>query len=531
MGQGASAGSIATAPQPALTLRTPRLGHVQWARTAQSFLRLPEVPVVSLRADATPDDAFETDDRARVVDLTLAKDYRAASDTLADGVVDDPVSFQRFLEDAGGGDAATRLRQLIATAWARAYRRPLVAEEVDRYVTLGTGAPDYAAATDDDGRLRAALRVLLRIALQSPHFVYRVEFGDAATETIVGKFRVRQLTPLEYATRLSYVLLNAPPDDALLGATTSLETPEGRAAIVGQLLADPRASETLLAFHRALYLVDASRAMRKDMATFPGTEQLGADAATEATQFLDHVAQTGGGLRELLLSRTAFVNRRLAPIYGLAADDLSDDTFASRELPAERGGILTRVSWTGDEADLFERSSILRGVYVRRKVLCQPLGNPPSGAAMNAPTPPASLVSNRDRVTYRTSGEICLGCHEKLINPLGFAFENFNAIGQFVTADKGAPVDASGVFTLGGMEIPFTGARPFLEAVAESSEAHGCYVGHLASWLYGRPLSDQDRADVAPLGSLSRTAGTSVRALLASLVTTTSFRSVVLEAP
>ena len=509
-------------------IRLPRLSHLQWARTAQAFLRLTDTPLFDMRKDTIPEDGFETDDRARVVDKSLTIDYRSAAESLSNQEVDVDEAFVKFTADAGSGDVPMRLRTIITTAWPRAYRRPLTKDEIDRYVALGMAEPAYKAAEgkDEKAQLRAALRVLIRVTLQSPHFVYRVELGDPAGEVQEGKYQIRPLTPNEYATRLAYTLFDAPPDDALLAAVAN----EGAAFDSSALVDDPRATDTLLRFNAALYMVDASRSMIKDATKFPEAQGIGPDAAHEAELFLDDVVKKGGGLREILLSRSAFVNQRLAPIYGLPTAGLTTDQFTPFDLPAERAGILTRVSWTGTQANLFERNSILRGVYVARKLLCVTLENPPNGAVESAPKPPAELVSNREKVTFRTSGSSCAGCHQEVINPKGFAFEGFDAIGRFLVDENGLKVDSTGTSKLDGKSVSFTGARDFLEQAAEADQTHGCYVNHLDSWVLGRPLADFERLDAAPTAGHSSKDHTSVRALLAALIAAPAFRSVVQEA-
>lgn len=509
--------------------RLPRLSHTQWARTAQAFLRLKEPPKVALRPDSSVDGAYETDNRTRIVDGTLAKDYRVASGALADQVLDDPSTFSTFVEEGGTGDAETRLRTLVAAAFPRAYRRALSPTEVARYVSLGKKAAGYTTAPDDDQRLRAALRPLLRIALQSPHFVYRVELGDEKTQRKIGARTIRDLTNDEYAARLSYAVLDAPPDAAL--RSLDLRDATVRASAVGTLVADPRAAVALLAFHQALYLVTPSRSMRKDATVFPGSDGLGIDAATEASLFLDDVTKTGGGVRDLLLSRRAFVNKRLGSLYGLSPDGLTDGAFDQRELKAERGGVLTRISFLGQEADLVERSTILRGVYVQRKVLCGVLDDPPTGAIQSAPAPPAGLLTNRERVGYVTGAPLCSGCHEKIINPLGFTLERFDAIGRFVTTEKGVNVDATATIILEGKKRDLSGARELLEAVAEAPSAHRCYVENLAIWMLGRPLSPVDRAATALTGKRSQDAKLPLRALLADFLVSEAFSTLAVEAP
>jgi hypothetical protein len=510
-------------------VRLPRLSHVQWARTVQAFLRLTDPPISKvLRDDPPHGESFETDDRLRTIDKPLVLDYRTQADALAEQTFSNNEAFAKLVVDGGEGDAPTRLRRLITVAWPRAYRRPLTTEEIERYVAIGLAEPDYAAAGSDDERLKIALRVLVRITLQSPHFIYRVELGDASAEVQQDKYRVRPLTANEYATRLAYTLFDAPPDEALIAAVTS----EGPAFDVSKLVDDPRAAETLLRFHRALYEVEASISMAtKNPGKFPDMALLGSDAAKEAELFLDDVVKNGGSLRDVLLSRTTFVNHRLATIYGLPTDGLTPETFSPFELPAERAGILTRVSWTGLNADAVERSSVLRGVYVTRKFLCTQLAAPPAGAVEGKLPPPPTLISNRDKISFQTEAGTCASCHKHLINPNGFAFEGFDAIGKFLTEENGVKVDASGETTLDGERVSFTGARDFLEKAAEAKQVHGCYVNHLDSWVLGRQLADFERADAAPTVGRSVHDRASVRAILTALLTAPAFRSVVREVP
>ncbi|RYE68906.1 MAG: DUF1592 domain-containing protein, partial [Rhizobiaceae bacterium] len=521
------------APTSTSSLRMPRLGHGQWARTAQAFLKLPATPAVTLRTDGSINGAYETDERLRTVDSILMYDYRAAAEQLVDQLTGDAGLYGAFLADAGQGDTPTRLRQLVKTAWPRAFRRPLSSAEIERYATLGATSPEYLEAGDDDARLRAAVRTMVRIALLSPHFIYRVEFGDPAGDVVQEGVRLRPLTPTEYATRLSYVLFDSPPDDALLASRDQLTTDAGRAALVDGLLKDERATRTLLAFHQSHYLVNDSRSMPKDPNAFPGSDGLGQDASTEATMFLEDVVKKGGGLRDLLLSRDTFVNARLAALYDLPTDGVPADSFVPRVLPDARSGILSRVSWTGSLASLVERSSILRGVYLQRRILCGPLGSAPNNAEAVAKSrkPPANLHTNREFVAYKTSPAQCQGCHEQIINPLGFAFEQFNAVGRAVTTENGAPVDSSGTVMIDDQEVAFSSSRPLLEAIAQSRQAHVCYASNLASWVLGRPLSPSDRSVVVPIGARSRSDNLSSRAVLGELLTSLSFRSLVVEEP
>ncbi len=532
-GSGESEGATAVQPttlQAGDDIRAARLGHLQWARTVQSFFKLTDTPSTSLRPDPPPKEGYTTDVHARSVDRALVVDYRTEADRLVEALLADSTNYVRFTAEAGAGDFATMLKRLVISAWPRALRHPLSDAEVAKYVAFGTGAPGVAQATDDAAKLRAALLPLLSFTLQSPQFVYQIALGDEATAVTEGSTHTRQLTPLEYLTRVSYALRNAPPNAEEFAKANTLTSDVARAALVDAMLAEPGTNDAILEFHRALYLVDASRTMPKDPAAFPGMDGLGADAATEAEMFLNDVLVTNnGGLDKLLLSPTTFVNKRLAGVYGLNTDGLSDTGFAKRELPAERAGILTRVSWTGLKANQVERSSILRGVYLTKNLLCTPIGvNPPlAGAVLPAPTP--GLVTDRELTDDKTRSPQCSGCHHTTINPLGFAFGNFNAIGKFVTLDHDKPVLASGKVAMDGTLTDFGDAVAFLKAASRARQTHACYVGNLSSFFLGRTLTERDRKSLAATAAKSLTDSTPTRQLLKDIVLGAAFRSVVQE--
>nr|MDQ3036541.1 DUF1592 domain-containing protein [Myxococcota bacterium] len=427
-----------------------------------------------------------------------------------------------------------RLDRAISALLTRAFRRDRTDDEMLRYGALARSAPGFAEG-DDDARVREGLRTVIAAALQSPHFLYRVERGRRDEATRSGDVLRVPLTERELATRWSYALFDAPPDSTLDAelASGALATDEGRRAVVARMLADPRADETILRFHRRLYGVADYTSMRRDQAVFPGTESLGADAERESTALLRHVVAEEGGVRELLLDRTGFVNRRLAELYALPTEGRADDVFERVELPDTRPGILTRVGWTAWQADQLERRTILRGVFVIRNILCEPLGPPASGnfasAAMRgAPEGPAT---NRDLVAFRTEWADCASCHATRINPIGFAFEGYDALGRFVTTDRGLPIDASGSLAIGGEVIEYASASDLLAQIAERPAAHDCYASSAMEYLLGaRPLG-LDASVAGAIGDASLEEGLSVRRIFAEILSSDSFRTLRVPAP
>jgi hypothetical protein len=221
-------------------------------------------------------------------------------------------------------------------------------------------------------------------------------------------------------------------------------------------------------------------------------------------------------LREILLSQTAFVNAATAPLYGLTA---SGDALSQVTLGAERPGFLTRVGFLAYNANLREPDPIHRGVDISNRLLCAGLA-PPAGEI--PPLPAASPgQTNRERVSEHTGSGTCAGCHVGIINPLGFAFENFDAIGRLRDTDNGQAVNTADVYGLATGSVSFSGAPELLAKLAESSEAHACYARRLGEFALARDLDDADRALLNELVGASR-AG-SIKTMLLTTIQNSKF--------
>ncbi|HSN99782.1 MAG TPA: DUF1592 domain-containing protein, partial [Candidatus Nanopelagicales bacterium] len=445
----------------------------------------------------------------------LWADYQIAAEELSAMVTADQNLLARILPPDSGVDPDARARAFLDAFGRRVHRRPLEPGEVDRYAALFAGA---AAILTDLDPFTAGVQLTLQAFLQSPHFVYRVELSEEA--------RPDGLIPLsgyEIATKLSYLLWNTMPDDALLEAAEmgELSTPEGVRARAEQMLDDPRAHEVIGAFHRQLYDYKKFLDLNKDPALFPQfTPEVGEDMKREAELFVEDVIFTEeGGLADLLTSRTAFVNDRLAAIYGLEGEFTSD--FSEVELdPATRSGFLTRLGFLAANGTARQPDSIHRGVFVNLRVLCADLPPPPNDVPA---LPPDEGGTNRDRVTAHTGPGTCGGgCHASMINPIGFAFEHYDAIGQHRTTDNGLPVDASASYMLGGEQKAYADAIELSQVIAESKEAHRCYAQHWLEFTYGRDTTDDDGALLDQLAEESL-GGSPVKSLLLSLIDADSF--------
>ena len=184
-------------------------------------------------------------------------------------------------------------------------------------------------------------------------------------------------------------------------------------------------------------------------------------------------------------------------MYGLEDATADSEEFERVELnPTERSGILTLLGPLAYKSDVGQSSPIHRGVFINDAILCKSLPPPPD-VVPNLPAQDPEMT-NRERVEAHTGAGTCgEGCHSALINPPGFAFEQYDELGRFRTEDGGLPVDASDsyYFVLDGLQAWQTGVE-FTQIVSESQEAHQCYAEHLLTYLLSRPIQEADTPTV-----------------------------------
>jgi hypothetical protein len=287
--------------------------------------------------------------------------------------------------------------------------------------------------------------------LNAPEFLYFVE-SDPNDPPVANLAGVYQLSAYELASRLSYHLWDTMPDATLMAtaADGSLLQPTVYQQQVDRLFADPRGAATLnqffidyfqtesiggprgtggLNYH---FLADPNSLASVQFQAFAGPNvpdaSLYANMVSEALAMANYFSANGGTITDLLTSNFSFAQTAdLAQIYGLAP---WDGMSTPPSFPAnQRPGLFTRALFTAAGIDT---SPILKGVYLRRYVLCDILGTPPA-LANGASVPLTTNETTRDATTALTSGVPCNGCHTNYINPLGFATESFDGLGRFRT--------------------------------------------------------------------------------------------------
>ena len=411
-------------------------------------------------------------------------------------------------DDETGDGASGGLDAFIADFGLRAYRRPLTGDEIAAYASI---------ADDPEAIGPIAYRDVVFTFLMAPQFLYHFETNGAPID---GREDLLSLDPYEIASRLSYHFWQTMPDDELLAAAAdgSLGTEEGYLAQVDRILLGPdreRLRETIEAFYHDWYALDAFGGFVDTPAFNTFAQGVDVDGLREAMVAEIHTLtayytwERGGTFADLLLSNASVTDSpQLAALYGVQPWSGSGEppTFAD----GERSGLLTRAAFlvTGDE----KTGPIHRGAVARDKILCAPLPPPdPDSLPEDALDPPPldPNLSTRQRFEVKTAAAECQACHA-LLNPIGFAQEQYDALGRFRTTeriidDSGAeigtvPVDPA--VTVPGLvegEPAVSGAVDLMQLVVETGDTERCFATQYFEFTFRR---EPDTADDCVIDNL-----------------------------
>ena len=449
-----------------------------------------------LEAPFPPDDRSIGYERGTSVSEEWLAATTAAAIEAAEHVV------QRIAQLAGvdrdAPDREPRLRAFAAEFAARAFRRPL--------------APDVHAAVIDEPfadapDLDTALRRSLVAVLASPRFLFHDVTDDGFAT----------------AARLSFGLWDSLPDEPLREAAArgELQTAEEIRGQAERMLADRRTRAKVRDFLFAWLRVDLGPELAKDAVRHPDfTPEVAADLRTSLEVFLDDVVWGDAGFRRLFTAAEIPVNGRLAPLYGAALPAEADFRSVSLD-DGRRGGLLSHPYLMSVLSYPGSTSPIHRGVFLARSVLGNTL-RPPQEAIAPLPPDRHPELTTRERVALQTSGVACQTCHT-LINPLGFALEEFDEIGRYRTTERAAdgakPIDASGSYQpRTGEQATFRGGRELGRYVADSHDAQEAFVQATFHALVKQPVRAWG-ADALPALTRSFAAsGFDIRRLLVDIM-------------
>jgi hypothetical protein len=477
-------------------------------------------------------------DVAQVPTEGLPQDLESAASGFSTGANfstgDDARGFMK-IADALGTIAASKLSTLLPCAASadescaqqfitqfglRAFRRPLSGAESAKLLKL---YQDQRDASIGGMNFQESIAALVSAMLQTPYFLYHWELGPNKP-TMDGA--LVRYNPYEMASRLSYMIWASAPDADLLQEAVNggLTSPAQIEKAARRLLADNKAKDAVRDFHYQWLEIFGLKDLDKDPVYTNYTPEVAQSMADETAAFVNNIffgPNATGSLTTLLTSNKSFIDGKLGKVYGVSSATGNDLKEVALD-PTQRAGILTQGSFLAMKADPDLTVPPRRGNSVLGRVLCMDF-RPPDNVMIPPPAEPNPNQTTRQRFEVHGTAPCATACHT-LIDPVGFAFENYDAIGAWRTQEnKPNDVDASGKVEIGKDTLTFKNAVDLLGQLAKRPEVQSCMA---TQWLrYGLRRHD-DVGDAPSLTALNTTfakAGYDMRELMVAVTKTRAF--------
>ena len=428
-----------------------------------------------------------------------------------------PASHTKVLSVAAAKEEKVQAREVLAKFMAKAYRRPVQAEEIDAKVAL------FEKLRTEKPSFTEAIKTPLAAVLSSPHFLFLVE-PEAA--------KPRKLSAYELASRLSYWLWSSLPDDALFSAAASgeLVKPATLAAQVNRMLADPKSDAFITNFTGQWLGLRKIGANPPSKNLYPEYDRhLELSIARETEGFFAEILRNNLDARALIKSDFITINERLARFYGIAG--VKGDAIRRVPAGAHRGGLVTQASIHSLTSNGTRTSPVTRGVWVMRTLLGIDPGLPVANVGEIAnKVPGIDKATVRQRLQIHRENAACARCHDR-IDPLGFALENFNAAGEWRDREghgyqgrigKDDPLIDAKAKMLDGTEI--VGVEGLQSALLKQENLFlTALANQLATYALGRELGFSDRPTIRAAVETMKRNQTTLRSLLLTIATSELF--------
>ena len=418
-----------------------------------------------------------------------------------DGPLDTrPESHRRLLAVTAGKSVPEQTREALGRFMRKAYRRTVEPEELEK---LSQWVDQMTAGGE---KWEAAMQIAMQAVLCSPKFLFRVEPDDRPASA-----DIRSLDAFAVATRLSYFLWSSMPDDLLLEAAEKGTLEQELAPHIHRMLADERSSALIQSFSTQWLQIQRLESFAADTQAFPSfNAKLKSAMLRETELFFESVLRENRSVLELIDTNYTFLNETLAKHYGIAdtvgnwmgqpaskpdGKPIQGDTFQRVSLQdRNRGGLITQASVLAVTSNPTRTSPVKRG----RWILEQFLGAPPPPPPPNVPELPSksedvSTASLRKRMEVHRQNPACANCHAKM-DPIGFALENYDAVGAYRTKDGTFDIDASGEFADGSK---FSGPGDLKSIIlAKREDFVRCLAEKMLTYALGRGVEYYDRPTI-----------------------------------
>lgn len=471
----------------------------------------------------------------------LIEKYQAVAESVAARATADATALGRLHACTKSLTAANEeacAKSIVTTIGPRALRRTLTSAEIDEFVALYRSTRALGTTVTFNSGVAAMLEAML----QAPDFLYRVEFGVAEPTNSA----VKRIAGREMATRLSYLFWGTMPDDALFQLADSGML-DNKAAVLAQakkMLDDGRARPTVAFFFDNLLPIPDLGALTRPVSLFPTfSSAIGVAMRQEVQSLLAYeifenktavAPYAAGSWPALLTTPYTFVNEALFKFYGASTfapgTTVTGTTFQKVNLNTEqRLGLLTLGGITAGGTTSNMTNPVLRGSFVINKLMCMGI-ELPVGLAVSPPEPYTGKTA-RERYTKHSANDTCAGCH-RLLDPMGFPFENYDAVGLYRATERwtdkdtgmvyDTPIDASGAVP--GVTGAAKNAVELSRLLATSPMIGTCFASHWMQFGYGRSVdSTADACNLQSVQDTFKGTGYNVKELLLALTQADAF--------
>jgi hypothetical protein len=439
-----------------------------------------------------------------------------------------PLAHKQWLAHPAELQGIERNRHLVTRWLKKIYRRPPTDQEVEALASLALA--EEQAGTTWEGSMQFALQA----ALSSPKFLFRVELDDQPQS-----HESRAIDQFALANRLSYFLWSTMPDERLFELAEKGELEAKLDEEIQRMLKDDRATSLVDQFALQWLQLQRLDQVQPDRDMFPDFNDELRRAMKEETRLLFlHILKEDRSILEVVDASYTFLNERLARFYGIRDDRGNEDKvngeqkgepiqgrdFRLVQLPAgsTRGGLLTHASILTVTSNPTRTSPVKRGRWVLEQVLGAPPPPPPPDAPQ-LPVDAQAVASGslRQRLEIHRANPSCANCHDKM-DPIGFALENYDAVGRFRTKDGAFDIDASGVLPDGSKFNNLPDLKQILKN--RSRDVARCMAEKMLIFAIGRGVEFYDRPTINKIVESTEANGYRFSALVKAIVASEPFR-------
>lgn len=498
-----------------------RLNRTEYSATIRDLLDLHLDVGATLPADGAGGEGFDNAAETLFLSPVHAEKYLDAAKEALDYAAKDPRSRAKFLIAAPGPGVTPdqAARKILEEFLPRAFRRPV--GEDDLLVYLGL----FDSARQKDQNFEDSILFALKGVLVSPQFLFRTESANPNPEP-------RLLDDYALASRLSYFLWGSTPDSLLLALARSgkLQDPEILTGQVARMLRNPKSFDFVQSFvEQWLGTRALGQNVQPDAKLFPayaGDEELQGDIRYQPVLFFREILSNDLSLLNLLDSDFTVATKKLQKLYGLHVAPPRKDNGGQPqriELPpgSHRGGLLGMSAILVVSSHPQRTSPVLRGKWILDAILGTPPPPPPPGVPPLEASKGAAPQTVRELLTQHRANPVCASCHSR-IDPLGFALENYDALGRWRSEENGKPVDAKGALPDG---TTFDGPEQLKAALLTKKDLflHNL-TNKMLGYALGRGLTLKDSCVVDEIVAQVERKGYSSQALINSIVMSMPFR-------